>query len=139
MKYFYIEPEVAGGLGSQTVIDTSKSPPLVTKLHYTFEGWLGDEILETFPCYIITKSLANDIEATRLRGVLFADVIVDVSATFTELYPERRLPTLVWMKVEGHEGDDFFVAPDGRLVVSEPALELIGPRAPNCMVTRFEG
>jgi hypothetical protein len=45
MKCFFIEPEVAGGLGSQTIIDTSQTPPRVTRLNYSSEGWLDDEVL----------------------------------------------------------------------------------------------
>lgn len=44
----YIEPEVAGGLGEETQMDSTVHPPLVKKLHLEFEGWLGDDILETF-------------------------------------------------------------------------------------------
>jgi hypothetical protein len=45
MKYFYVEPEVAGGLGERTVMDRSTHPPVVKRLHYQLEGWLGDAIL----------------------------------------------------------------------------------------------
>jgi len=138
MKYFCIDPEVAGGLGGETIIETRKTPPLVTSLHYTFEGWLGDEILQSFPCYIVSRGLANDIEANELSGVLFGDVKVDVSETFKDLYPDRPLPPFVWMKVTGREGaDDFFLSSDSRLVVSENAWRLIKPRAHNCKVTQL--
>lgn len=40
MKYCVIEPEVAGGLGENTVIDQSVHPPKIARLHYNFEGWL---------------------------------------------------------------------------------------------------
>jgi hypothetical protein len=55
MEYFQIAPEVAGGWGRNTVMDRSIHPPHVTKLHFEFDGWLGDVLLESFPCYIITK------------------------------------------------------------------------------------
>lgn len=45
MKYFYIEPEVAGGLGRNTVMNRAVHPPVVSKLHYHFDGWLGDVLL----------------------------------------------------------------------------------------------
>jgi len=139
MKYFQIEPDVAGGLGSQTVIDTSKIPPLVSRLHYTFEAWFGDEILETFPCFIVTKALADDIMKERLSGVVFDNVIIDGSENFEALYPATVLPPFVWMKVEGRQReDDFFISLDRRLAVSEHAWRIIEPRAPNCRVIEVQ-
>ena len=38
MKYFYIQPEVAGGLGKNTVMDRSVHPPIVSRLHYEFRA-----------------------------------------------------------------------------------------------------
>lgn len=46
--YKLIEPEVAGSLGKETELDSSVFPPHVKKLHYEFDGWLGDDILESF-------------------------------------------------------------------------------------------
>lgn len=42
VKYFYLEPEVSGGLGDDAIMDTGVHPPVVTRLHYEFDGWLGD-------------------------------------------------------------------------------------------------
>lgn len=49
-----IEPEVAGSLGKEKKLDNSVFPPHIKKLHYEFDGRLGDDILESFPCYIVT-------------------------------------------------------------------------------------
>ena len=46
MNYHIVEPEVAGGVGPHTVMDRRAHPPVVTKLHYEFEVWLGDELLK---------------------------------------------------------------------------------------------
>src|SRR6476660_8794270 len=63
-----LAPEVAGGWGERTVADTSTHPPRVTALHYQFDGWLGDELLESFPCYIVTRRLAHALTAAGLSG-----------------------------------------------------------------------
>jgi len=44
----YIEPEVACGLGEKTQMDSSVHPPIVSKLHFVFEDWLGDDIIKPF-------------------------------------------------------------------------------------------
>ncbi len=127
MKFYCIEPEVAGGWGKHTVVErTQGRPVIVRQLHYEFEGWLGDELLESTPCFIVSERMASEIEKARLTGAGFDQVEVTVSEQFRELYPNRQLPKFVWLKIEGNPGqDDFGNAPDGRLVVSQRALEVL--------------
>jgi len=127
VKYLYIEPEVAGGWGKNTVFDrTPGRPTVVHKLHYEFDGWLGDELLESTPCFIVSERMAREVKKMHLTGVNFDDVEVTTSEQFQELYPNRQLPKFVWLRVEGTAGqDDFAIAPDGRLVVSERALAVL--------------
>jgi len=140
MKYFCIEPEVAGGLGKTTVMDSAVHPPVVSKLHYHFDGWLGDVLLESFPSFIVTEGAKQQLQAIGATGVRFDDVEVTTSDQFRQLYPNRQLPKFVWLRVEGQPGrDDFGVGPDGRLVASERALEMfqkIG--VANSLVTPFK-
>jgi hypothetical protein len=125
-NYYIVEPEVAGDLGDDTEMDRSVHPPWVSKLHYEFEVWLGDALLETFPCFIVTDSARDAIEMAKLTGVRFGDVKVTTSDVFDEMYPQRQLPKFLWLQIEGEKGkDDFGVMPDGRLVVSEKALAVL--------------
>lgn len=124
--YFYIEPEVSGGFGDNSVIDASVHPPRVLKLHYQFDGWLGDDFLESFPCYIVSELLAEEIKSARLVGYSFDDVEVSKSEQFEELYPGKKLPKFYWLKVTGvSRKDDFGISEDYRLVVSNEALKVL--------------
>lgn len=126
MNFYVVEPEVAGGFGKNTVIDRSSGKMVVQRLHYQFDGWLGDELLESAPCYIASERMAHEIERARLTGARFDEVEITMSDQFRELYPDRQLPKFVWLKVEGNAGhDDFGIAPGLRLVVSERALGLL--------------
>jgi hypothetical protein len=126
MKYFYVEPEVAGGLGRNTVLNRRAHPPIVSKLHYQFDGWLGDALLESFPCFVVTELAKQRIQAAQLTGAAFDEVEVSKSDQFQELYPTRQLPRFAWFRVAGRPGkDDLGIAPDGRLVVSERAIALL--------------
>lgn len=128
MNYFYIEPEVAGGLGEHTVLDSSTHPPKVSKLHYKFDGWLGDVLLESFPCLIATDLAANALKCASLTGVDYAQVEVSASEAFRELYPQRTLPSFQWLKITGIAGkDDFGIAEDLRAVVSQRVLDVLNP------------
>ncbi|WP_244786042.1 hypothetical protein [Cupriavidus pauculus] len=128
MKFFFIEPEVAGALGENTIVDTSVHPPKVHKLHFEFSGWLGDAILETFPCVLATQSVAEALERSGATGIQLAEVEVSTSMDFQDMYPAREVPKLRWLKVHGEAGKhDFGIAKDLRLVVSESALEILRP------------
>lgn len=126
MSYTYLEPEVAGSLGKDTQMDASIHPPLVKKLHYEFDGWLGDDILEAFPCFIVTAKLRTGIENNRLTGVSFLELKATTSDTFKELHPNKKLAPFYWMKINGQAGiEDFGLAKDYRLVVSAKAFALL--------------
>jgi len=139
LKLYGLEPEVAGGFGENTVVSNldnvrlKRERPIVTHLHYEFSGWLGDEILETTPCFIITESLANSIQRSELRGYTFDDTETSVTEEFEELYPRRVLPKFRRIIPQGTveitgstfknwSGDDFCLSPKSILVVSEKAL-----------------
>ena len=125
--YYVIEPEVAGGWGKNTIFTrTPGTPTTVHKLHFEFAGWLGDELLESTPCYIVTERLANEIQREALTGARFDDVEVTTSDQFRELSPKQLLPNFRWLKIEGKPAhDDFGITSDLRLVVSEGALQLL--------------
>lgn len=127
MNYFVVEPEVAGGWGDNTVFTLTPGQPVVVhKLHYQLDGWLGDELLESTPCFIVTERLAHEIERAGLTGVTFDEVEVTTSDEFKDLYPHLQLPKFVWLKVHGQPAkDDFGIAPGLLLAVSERALELL--------------
>ena len=126
MDYFYVEPEVSGELGANTVINRSVHPPIVKHLHYQFDGWLGDVLLESFPSFVVTDDARRNLENSHVTGARFADVEITTSDQFRELYPKRQLPTFAWLQVVGVAShDDFGTAADGRLIVSNRALEVL--------------
>lgn len=125
-KFFYIEPEVSGGFGENAVIDSSVHPPKVSKLHLQLDGWLGNDLLETFPCFIVTEQLAKDIEKEGLSGCIFEKVEISKSDQFEELYPKKSLPAFSWLKVIGSPGqNDFGISNDFRLVISEKVMAIL--------------
>jgi hypothetical protein len=134
-----IEPEVAGGWGPNTVATrTPGSPVVVQKLHYQFDGWLGDELLESTPCFIATEKLAEKIQEARLTGANFEVVQISTSSLFREMHPAKELPPFVWLQVHGKPGmDDFGLSSDLRLVISNRAYAVIQKAIGNAAVTPF--
>jgi hypothetical protein len=125
MDYYYVEPFVAGDFGKNTVLDNRVHPPIVHKLHYEIDVWIGDVLIRSFPCYLVTKEAERELLKMRVSGATFADVEVTASELFHRLQPETKLPTFVWMKIHGQPGhDDFGMASNHTLVVSERALDV---------------
>ncbi len=140
MKYYQIEPEVAGGIGEHSVIDRSSGKMIVRKLHYEFDGWLGDELLTSTPCFIVSERLAREIERAQLTGVSFDEAEVTTSDQFRELHPNLQLPKFVWLQIVGKPGqDDFGKARCHGFVISERALKVLRGRGiSNADITPFE-
>jgi hypothetical protein len=139
MQYYLLSPEVAGGLGPNTVMNSTAHPPEVSRLHYELEGWLGDDLLESFPCFVVTERLAEAIQDAQLTGVRFGDAEVTASEQFRELYPQRELPRFFWLKVVGKPArDDFGLDDQSRLVTSEQALHVLRQLTlENCEVSAY--
>jgi hypothetical protein len=139
MSYFILEPEIAGGWGNRTVADTNAFPPVVSSLHYRFDGWLGDELLETFPCFIVTERLATRLRRSGFTGFRLQAVEVTTSEEYDALYPDRGLPLFKWLRPVGKAGvDDFGLSATHRLVVSDRALAVLRKfRFRECEVAEF--
>lgn len=130
-----LSPEVAGGWGPATIvsnrseIESGKSRvPVVEFLEYRFEGWLGDELLESFPCFIVTEALARDLTTSGMTGFRLGDVEVSVSPHFEETNPGRVVPAFRRLHIDGRvrqsngvrwSGQDICLTEKAELVVSE--------------------
>lgn len=121
-----VSPEVAGELGEHTAMDSSVHPPRVSHFHHRFEGWLGDELLEASPCFLVSSALAMALEEARLVGFSLDTLDVSVSPEFLELASGHPLPEFRWLKITGEDRSaDFRLTPDFRLEVSSRALEVL--------------
>jgi hypothetical protein len=140
LRYYKLEPEVPGGLGNNTVADTSVHPPKVTTLHLEMFGWLGDDLLETFPCFIVTKSLGDALQRSQLSGYSLAPLVVTRSVEFDEFYRGQPLPELFWLQPHGRVGeDDICTLPDATLLASEAALSLFrSHNLENCVIAQVD-
>jgi hypothetical protein len=90
------------------------------------DDWLGDVLLETFPCFVLTEEASRAISSSRLTGANFAPFEISLSEQFLELQANVRLPRFLWMQVVGKAGmDDFGIDRSNQLVVSQQALALL--------------
>ena len=126
MKEKYIfEPEVPGRIGPRTQMDRSVHPPRIRALHFVFDGWLGDQLVESFPCYLVTSSLAESLAAAGVTGFALAEAEVETGEPFREVYPGRLLPPFKWLQVVGNADADVYITSDNRLAGSQKTLDVI--------------
>lgn len=120
-----LRPEIAGDMGPRTVLDASTHPPRVSRLHYEFSGWAGADLVESFPCFLVTERLATAIQDSGLTGGELEDVEVTFDPQFAALLPDvAALVPRSWRWLRP-QGGDFALEADATLVVSEAALSLL--------------
>lgn len=144
---FLLRPEVAGGWGEKTVVANQSeiqsgaaTIPVITRLEYVFDDWLGDELLESFPCFTVTEMLADKLQQNALTGLKFSEVLISVSELFEDINGAdgfSRLPPFVRLEPQGRvafdaeykvlnwTGDDFCLSEKADLIVTEKALAVL--------------
>jgi hypothetical protein len=124
--YYLVKPEVAGGLGPETIMDASVHPPRVSRLHYEVVDWLGDCIVQSFPCYLAVRHAAHRLEESGFTGFHSEVAIVSEAEEFRDINPDGELPDLVWLIIDGEpDRDDIGVTGKAQLVVSEAVLGVL--------------
>lgn len=127
-EYNKVEPEVIVGLGDNTEF-LEKKPPFrtVTHLHIDLEDWLGDDLMECHPCYIVTEQLKKALEKTRYTGFEFAEMEVSKNKYFKNNYRlNKPVPNFYWMKIIGEENkDDFYMSSESVLMCNSEVVEFI--------------
>lgn len=141
MRHYVLGPEVAGGFGCNTELDTTCHPPKVKRLHYAFEGWLGDCLVESFPCFVATESVIADLRTAGITGIEDNDVEISTTDDFRELYPNREIGRWRWLRPVGVPGhDDIAATKSARMVASERALRILRCHGlEHCDIEDFNG
>lgn len=125
MATYCLEPEVPGRLGKEIIMDVTEHPPIVASLHVVFDGWLGDDLLEIFPIYLVSGKLCKDLEYSDLTGFEIRNCKMEVSEQFRELQPTTEVPLFKWLYIGNRNHDDFFLSSDNRLCVSDKAMSYL--------------
>ena len=121
MSVYELRPEVPCHAGPGTVRDVTAIPPRFSNVSLEFDGWLGDDLIETFPLYAVTDRLRAALEEAGVSGMSFERVPATKSEQYMDLYPEEEIGTWSLMTVAGREGtgDDAWLSPGWVLMVSQ--------------------
>lgn len=124
--HYTLEPEVAGHLGTRTIRDNTAHPPVIKKLHYIFDGWLGDDIIEAFPVYLISDKLYQSMKQSNLTGYKIEKCEIEKSEIFTTMQAKAILPDFYWLQIIGkNNNSDFRLNKNNQLTVSKQAFSLL--------------
>lgn len=153
MKLYLLEPEVSGGHGEHTVYGTEEDisnegiSGKIKFLHYEFEGWLGDDLLESTPAFIVSSVLETELNNSEFRDYKLEKCLITTSDGFREMYPNKEIPSfsrfipLGKVEVEGENfknwsGHHFCLTPKGELVITKEALDVLKKASiDNCDIT----
>lgn len=127
-QYQTVQPEVIVGLGEETEFLEKKAPFLiVTKLHIQLEDWLGDDLMECHPCYIVTEKLKKDLQKSKFKGFEFSEMTVTKDEYFNDNYQlAKPLPVFHWMKINGKQDiDDICIGSGKSLLIDEQMLKYL--------------
>lgn len=142
MKLFMIEPEVAGEIGENTIYENyyeivnKGEPPIISYLHFIFMGWLGDDILEVTPCFLVSEKLKKAIEESDLKGYEFQNIEISISEDYAQMNANSEMPCFYRLIPQGTisvndkvysnwDRLDFCVTEKAYLVLSEKAMDVI--------------
>lgn len=133
MKYYKLQPEVAGQVGDESILEYKNGMISEVKfLEYSFFGWLGDELLTSHPCFIVTKELAVAMQASNLLGYTLQDMRVSLSEEFIDFYGNKKLPEFIRLipaELYPDElfepANDLYLSKRCDLIVSERALLIL--------------
>ncbi|WP_411334002.1 hypothetical protein ACK1LH_19385 [Metabacillus indicus] len=142
MKLFFIEPEVAGGHGNQSIYGTEQDiltdgiSGRIKFLHYEFQGWLGDDLLEATPAFIVSHKLKAELMSSTFTDFKLEECQITVSDALKELDYAKKIPPFTRLipfgkiridgeRFENWSGHHFCMSSKGELVVTQEALDLL--------------
>jgi hypothetical protein len=112
-------------MGNKTVLDNGVHPPRIDSFQFIFDDWFGDDLIECFPCFLISERLLNKLQSAALKGYVIKDVEIEFSPLFYDLNGNKKVPDFKWLFINGQPGDDFFIDEGNDLMVSANAYEWI--------------
>lgn len=122
---YVLEPMVAGQLGDRTDLDTSTHPPRVTAVEYVLDSPETDDLIESFPVFLVSDDLAARLRADHLAGFELARAEVVPSLEYREVYGDAPHKGYRWLRVLGDSSSDCWLSDDHRLCVSDRMMRTL--------------
>lgn len=123
---YRLDPQVAGELGPDTDLDTSTHPPKVKRLEYVLDQPETDELITSFPVFLVSEQLGGRIKKAHLDGFKLAKARVRPGDNYRELYGKARHRDYRWLQITGTaRRSDFWLDESFNLCVSDRAMKIL--------------
>ena len=119
---FVLEPMVAGELGGATEMDTSTHPPVVSRVQYVLDRPDPDDLIESFPVFLVADAVAAGLRDLALTGFELAEAEITTSAEYQAAFGGADHPNYQWLRVESDAANDCWLHDDLRLCVSDAMM-----------------
>ena len=125
---YRLEPHVAGELGEATELDPSAHPPIVTAVEYALDAPDSDDLIESFPVFLVSATLAEQLDTAGLTGFVLEDARVRPSAEYLASYGDVPHGEYRWMRLQDRSSTpDAWLDSDLRLCVSDRLMDVLRP------------
>jgi hypothetical protein len=114
---FVIEPLVAGELGSDTVLDPATHPPKVSAVEYVLDSPTTEDLIESFPVFLVSDELAEQLRGAGLDGFDLAPAQVVRSREYVEAYGNAPHKQYQWLRPRPADAADCWLDETYRLCV----------------------
>jgi hypothetical protein len=119
---YALEPHVAGELGPATrFVDRSVHPPVVADVDYVLDYPDTDDLIESFPVFLVSEPLAARL--SEHPGLGFEPAIVLRSDGYAELHGDA--PHKPYVRLLIGDGPDAWIDDELRLCVSDRLMTLL--------------
>ncbi|GAA3537516.1 hypothetical protein [Kribbella ginsengisoli] len=122
---YSVDPQVAGELGEGTVMDSSVHPPAVSRVEFVLDSPETDDLVQSFPVYLISDLLADRVGQAGLTGIRLAHAEVRPSEEFLAAFGEVPHRNYLWLQLENSEGADAWLDDSLELCVSDRLMRIL--------------
>lgn len=123
---YRLEPQVAGELGEATEFDPSPHPPIVTAVEYVLDAPDADDLIESFPVFLVSATLAERLGRAGLTGFALEDATVRPSTEYLAIHGDAPHSKYRWMRLHRYDSTaDAWLDGSQRLCVSDRTMEVL--------------
>lgn len=135
---YVLEPLVAGELGDGTRLDPSTHPPAVDVVDFVLDAPAEDDLIESFPVYLVSEHIAELLSRAGLGGFTLEGARVSPSREYVEVYGDRPHKEYRWLRLRFSPDADCWLDNEHRLCVSERMMAVLSQGVlAGCDVTRL--
>lgn len=124
---YVLDPLVAGELGEGTELDTSMHPPNVQRLEYVIDEPYEDDLIQSFPVYLVSERLARRLIDEALNGFVIDDATVLRSDAYGERFggEDGSPKDYKWLRLVPHDAPDCQLNSELMLLVSDRMMAIL--------------